>query len=227
MARITHGGLIVFAVLMLAVTTARAAENGPAGWIGVHVRVPFAERYAFQMLTEPRLFENGGQLRLVLLRPWFSAALPRGFGVGLGYDALVFWNPVKRQEHRLWQEVLQRRDFDRVSTLARLRLEQRFFSDFARVSVRSRFLLGFAVKLGLQFELLLNNEFFVNFNDVPIVGKQGYTENRLYGGVGRRFAPWVRAALGYQMQWIDADLVNLINHTAMVLVSFDIVRKPD
>ena len=227
MARITSACLILFATLALAIPSARAAENGPAGWIGVHVRVPFADRYAFQMLTEPRLFENVDQLRIVLLRPWFSAALPRGFGVGLGYDGLLFWHPVDRQEHRIWQEGSHRHDFSRLWTLARFRFEQRFFSDENRVSVRGRFLLGIGVKLGRAFELLVNNEFFVNFNDVPIVGRQGYSENRLYGGFGRRFAPWMRAALGYQMQWIDADLTNLINHTVMVLVSFDIVRKRD
>ena len=225
MARIVSACLILFAALTLGTPAARAAENGPAGWIGVHVRVPFAQRFAFQMLTEPRLSENQGQQRVILLRPWFSAALPRGFGVGLGYDSLLFWNPNNRQEHRIWQEVLQRQDFRPLWTLAQFRLEQRFFSDADRVSVRGRFLVGIGVKLGRAFELLVNNEFFVDFNDVPTVAKRGYTENRLYGGFGRRFAPWVRAALGYQMQWIHAEPANLINHTVMVLVSFDAVRK--
>ncbi|NNE17126.1 MAG: DUF2490 domain-containing protein [Myxococcales bacterium] len=75
----------------------------------------------------------------MLLRPWFSATLPRGFGVGLGYDGLLTWNPVAGQEHRVWQEASHRHDFDRLWTLARFRLEQRFFSDFDRVSVRGRY----------------------------------------------------------------------------------------
>ena len=217
--------LILFAALTLGTPAARAAENGPAGWIGVHVRVPFAERFAFQMLTEPRLSENGGQERYILLRPWFSAALPHGFGVGLGFDGLFFWNPDNKQEYRIWQEVLQRQEFKPLWTLAVFRLEQRFFSNADGVSVRGRFIVGIGVKLGRKFELLVNNEFFVDFNDVPNAAKRGYTENRLYGGFRRRFAPWVRAALGYQMQWIDSEPTNLINHTVMVLVSFDAIRK--
>jgi hypothetical protein len=227
LARFNWGSLIIFGALTLTASTACAAENGPAGWIGVNVRVPFAERYAFQLLTQPRLFENPERLRVILLRPSFGAALPRGFAVGLGYDGLLAWNPLKRQEHRIWQEGFHRHDFDRLWTLARFRLEQRFFSANNLVSVRGRFLLGVGVKLGKAFELLVNNEFLVNFNDVPIVGERGYSENRVYGGFSRRFAPWVQAALGYQMQWIDAGLVDLINHTVLVLVSFEIPQKQD
>ena len=86
-------------------------------------------------------------------------------------------------------------------------------------------MLGGAIPLGLRIDLIVNNEFFVNFNDLPIVGVQGYTENRLYGGFGRRFAPWVSVALGYQMQWLDLEVVDLINHTVMVGVAFETPAK--
>ena len=105
--------------------------------------------------------------------------------------------------------------------MARFRLEQRFFSDVSRVSVRGRFLAGVAVPLGSEVDVIVKNEFFVNFNQVPIVGQQGYAENRLYGGFGRRFAPWMYASLGYQMQWLNLTVVDLINHTVMVGLAFE------
>ena len=44
--------------LALFASTVHAAENGAAGWIGVKVRVPFADRFSFQLQTEPRLFQQ-------------------------------------------------------------------------------------------------------------------------------------------------------------------------
>ena len=226
--RLAPAGCLALLTLVLVLSAqARAADQGAAGWIEVKLRVPFAERYSFQLMTEPRIFQNPDQLRILLIRPWFDVMLPHGFGVALGYDGLLFSHPIIKQEHRLWQQVSHGHVWQHVRSLLRFRLEQRFFSQADRVSVRGRFLLGVGVPLGLGIELLVNNEFFVNFNDLPIVGVQGYTENRLYGGFGRRFAPWVSVAIGYQMQWQDLDAVNLINHTVMVGVVFETpTRRP-
>lgn len=185
------------------------------------MRVPFADRYSLQLQTEPRLFELPNQLRVLLVRPWLDARLPKGFTVGLGYDALVFFKAIDRREHRLWQQVVHGHAWKPLRTTARIRLEQRFFSDVSRVSIRGRFLAGIAVPLGLDFDLVVKNEFFVNFNQVPIVGQQGYSENRLYGGFGRRFTPWLQASLGYQMQWLNLTVLDLINHTVMASFAFE------
>ena len=224
-ARGRAGGVVLLLLVLLLSSEVQAAEQGAAGWINVKLRVPFAERYSFQLMTEPRIFQNPDQLRVFLIRPWFDVRLPHGFGVALGYDGLFFSHPVIKQEHRLWQQVSHVHIGQHARSLLRFRLEQRFFSSADRVSVRGRFLLGGAIPLGLRIDLIVNNEFFVNFNDLPIVGVQGYTENRLYGGFGRRFAPWVSVALGYQMQWLDLEVVDLINHTVMVGVAFETPAK--
>lgn len=217
-------GLAVLVFLLSAPSTALAAEQGAAGWIGVKLRVPFAERCSFQMLTQPRFFENPDSLRILFVSPWFDVALPHGFGVGLGYEGLFFFRAVERQEHRIWQAVTHRHAWEHLRTLLRIRLSQRFLSDRRRVSVRGRFLLGFAVPLGLDIDFLLSNEFFVNFNDVEFFGIQGYAQNHLFGGFGRRFTPWVEAAIGYQMQWVKLGVV-FINHTVVVSVGFQVVRR--
>lgn len=218
----TRSGLLVCMLMLICLTsTARAAENGPAGWFGVKVRVPFADRFSFQLLTEPRFFQELGKLRILLVRPWFDVKLPQGFTVGLGYDALVFFKGNDRREHRIWEEVAHGHSWEHLRSLARFRLEQRFFTDVSRVSVRGRFLVGAAVPLGRGIDLVVKNEFLVNFNQVPVVGQQGYSENRLYGGFARRLAPWVQASLGYQMQWLDLTVVDVINNTVMVGLAFE------
>ncbi|MGB5809515.1 MAG: hypothetical protein WBG86_03235, partial [Polyangiales bacterium] len=59
------------------------------------------------------------------------------------------------------------------------------------------------------------------FNQVPIVGERGYSENRAYAGVGRRFGRWTRLSVGYQMQWLKGVSTNFINHTVVLGASFD------
>ncbi len=210
-----------FACAMTLPNAAEATEQGPAVWITTAVRVPFADRYAFRLITQPRFIDNVAKFRILLVRPWFEVAIPKGFSVGLGYDALIFFQPISRTEHRIWEQLSHRHAWEHFRLDSRFRLEQRFFSDESSVSVRGRFLLGAAVPLVAAIELVVNNEFFVNFNEVPIVGEKGYHENRLFGGFSRRFGPWVQVSVGYQMQWLDPAGTNLINHTVMLGAAFD------
>jgi len=197
---------------------AHAAENGAAGWMGVKVRAPFAERFSFQLLTEARLFEELNQARFLLLRPWFDVSLPFGLSVALGYDALLLVNPVNRQEHRLWQQLAHGHAWEHIRTTLQFRLEERFFSFVDDVSVRGRLLVGIGVPLVKELALLVSNEFFVSFNEVGGFDPRGYSENRIFGGFGWRFNDWMSTKLGYQNQWID--FLDLFNHTVLVNVAF-------
>jgi hypothetical protein len=214
-------GVLALVCTMTVPIVAKATEQGPAVWIGTAVRVPFAERYAFRLLTQPRFINNVTNFRILLVRPWFEVAIPQGFSVALGYDALIFFQPTQRTEHRIWEQISHRHAWERFRVDSRFRLEQRFFSDVSEVSVRGRFLLGMAVPLVVDIELILNNEFFVNFNEVPILGERGYHENRLFGGFSRRFGRWTQISVGYQMQWLDPVGTNLVNHTVMLGAAFD------
>jgi len=206
---------------MMLPNAAKAAEQGPAVWIGASVRLPFAERFAFRLLTEPRFIYNTTNVQLLLVRPWFEMAIPKGFSVGLGYDAMVFFRPSSRSEHRVLQQISHRHAWDRIGLNSRFRLEQRFFSDESAVSVRGRFLIGVAIPLVAEVALVFSNEFLVNFNQVPIVGEQGYSENRLFGGFSRRFGRWTQVSVGYQMQWLNLAVTDLINHTVILGAAFD------
>ncbi len=131
-----------FVCAMALPNAAEATEQGPAVWITTAVRVPFADRYAFRLITQPRFIDNVAKFRILLVRPWFEVAIPKGFSVGLGYDALIFFQPISRTEHRIWEQLSHRHAWEHFRLDSRFRLEQRFFSDESSVSVRGRFLLG-------------------------------------------------------------------------------------
>lgn len=195
-----------------------AVENGGAGWVGVTLRVPFADRYSFHLLTEPRFFEQPERIRVLVLRPWFEVALPHGLGVGLGYDAVLTVFPVSRQEHRVWQQLSHRHRFPSVTTVARFRLEERFFNDVASVSVRGRLLLGVEVPIVREVAFVLNDELFVGFNQVNPVEPGGLSENRLNVGFAWGPREWVTASIGYQNQWLE--VFDVMNHTLMLQFVF-------
>lgn len=202
-------------------STAKAADQGPAVWIGLTGRMPFAERFTFGLLAEPRFIYNTTDFRILLVRPWFEMAVPKGFSVGLGYDALFFFTPSSRTEQRIWQQASHRKAWEHARLDSRFRLEQRFFSNQSGVSIRGRLMLGTGIPLGAGIDLVVKNESFVNFNQVAVVGEQGYSENRLYGGFDRRFGNWTKLSIGYQMQWINAGIADLINHTVVIGAAFN------
>lgn len=208
------------ALVLLPASTSYAAESGGAGWVGVTLRVPFAQRYSFQLQTEPRFFERPERLRVLLLRPWFEMAFPHGLAIGLGYDGLLFLFPTGRQEHRLWQQVSHGHDFDSIRTFLRARLEQRFFSDIDDVSIRGRFFIGVEVPIVREVAFLLNDELFVSFNEIAGFDPRGLSENRLFGGFGWGPREWAAASLGYQNQWLR--IFNLVNHTLFLQLIFTV-----
>lgn len=197
---------------------AHAVESGGAGWVGVTLRVPFADRYSFQLLTEPRFFEQPERIRVLVFRPWFEAALPHGLAVGLGYDALLTLFPVTGQEHRVWQQLSHRHRFRPISTVAHFRLEERFFSDAPSVSVRARVLVGIEVPIVREVAFVLNDELFIGFNEVQPVEPGGVSENRLNVGFAWGPREWVTAALGYQNQWLE--VFDVVNHALMLQLVF-------
>jgi hypothetical protein len=200
--------------------TARAVEGGGAGWVGVTLRAPFAERYAFLLEIEPRFFERPERAQVVLLRPWFEVALAHGLSVALGYDALVALSPEARQEHRLWQQLAHRHAFDSVATVAQLRLEQRFFSEVASVSIRARLRGGIEVPIVREVGFVLDDELFLSFNEIPSFDPAGPSENRLIVGFSWGPREWARALLGYQNQWLRQ--LDLINHTLLLRLAFEL-----
>ena len=212
----------VFSITLAASTPrpANALENGGAGWVGITLRAPFAGRYAFSLQTEPRFFEQPERQRVLLLRPWFDAALSHGLSVGLGYDALLLLFPEAQQEHRLWQQVAHTHRFVALGTRLRFRLEQRFFSVSDSLSVRARVLGGIEVPIVREVEFVLNDELFLSFNEIPGIDPSGPSENRLIVGFGWGPRDWARVVLAYQNQWLRQ--LDLLNHTLLLRLDFEL-----
>ncbi|NCF16591.1 MAG: DUF2490 domain-containing protein [Gammaproteobacteria bacterium] len=65
----------------------------------------------------------------------------------------MFLTPTRRQEHRVWQQLSYNHRWKPLAALLRFRLEERFFSDAKRISVRGRFFTGIGVAIVKEVEL--------------------------------------------------------------------------
>jgi hypothetical protein len=72
---------------------------------------------------------------------------------------------------------------------------------------------------------LLNDELFVSFNETEGIDVRGVSENRLFAGFAWGPREWVRAAVGYQNQWLA--LPNRIYHTLVVQLRFTVPNRRD
>ena len=116
-------------------------------------------------------------------------------------------------EHRIYQQFLSKRVFNRVSFQHRFRFEQRFIEN--NFKLRFRYFLSTNIALNRkQMEdktlyLSAYNEIFINTE------KNFFDRNRLYGGIGYRFSKYIRTEIGVMNQTTNSVSRNQIN-----LISF-------
>jgi hypothetical protein len=215
--------------LLAAAWLATLAAAQPAGavseegalWTTLHLALPVSPRLSAHLIVQPRFDADVSRLQRVVVRPWLEAGLGRGFAAALGYDAHVIENPVSTLEQRVWQQLSFGRAWRPLRGFARLRLEERFLEGSDPVAWRSRLLVGLGAPLGRSFELVAQDELFVNLNQTRRVARTGVRENRLYAGFGRPLRDRLRADLGYQLQWQELPGADRMFHTLMLGLRFD------
>ncbi len=138
------------------------------------------------------------------------------FGYAFVYSEFYLPNSedkINFNEHRLYQQFINRQHFGRVSIQHRYRFEQRFFQDDFRL--RLRYFLGLNITLNKQkmqdktLYLSMYNEVFLNTEHSI------FDRNRLYGALGYRFNPKCRIEVGVMNQALTNVARNQIN-----LISF-------
>ena len=110
-------------------------------------------------------------------------------------------------EHRIWQQVTWSPRTGPISLLVRPRLEERFLSTGDDVGWRFRQFFKATYPIGHQDRLFLAayDEVFFDLNDTDWGQHTGFSQNRLFAGLGWRLDPDGGAALemGYLNQFIN------------------------
>lgn len=150
-----------------------------------------------------------GDLQQVLIRTGMGYNLAENnYNVMLGYafvytESYVSGKEEKNSfsEHRIFQQFLTRQNVGKVNIQHRYRLEERFFED----DTQYRFRYGLSLQVPVNHEnlkkgcfyLAASNEFFLN------LASPHFDRNRIYGGAGYVFSPYVRAEAGLMRQSLE------------------------
>jgi Protein of unknown function (DUF2490) len=169
-----------------------------------------------------RNFNFLGDTEQLLLRTGIGHNLTENNNnVHLGY-AYIYSEPyigntndkTSTNEHRIYQQLITRQAFGRLSIQHRYRFEQRFIEEDFKV--RLRYFLSLNVALNKKqmtdktLYLSAYNEIFMNTEQVF------FDRNRLYGGIGYRFSKHLRTEVGFLNQYTNAKSRNQFNLIAFV-----------
>ncbi len=219
---------------MLAVAPRSAAAQGVdhayQTWLGVFAQGPIAGRVVFQGDAHYRVHAHLSPY-VAIVRPGVGVQIARGMIVTVGYAWTPSWPQADQavgdfvDEHRAWEQ--WQYDLPLASGALRLqfrsRLEERIRPGVGSdVGVRFRQMARVTVPLGAAGRWLVTawDEVFFGLNDTDWRQRQGFDQNRVFGGVGWWFAPGAaRVEVGYFNHYVlrpGDPARDLANHGLMV-----------
>jgi hypothetical protein len=234
----------VFAVqcLLVAPVTAQAQLAGPqdaspddtGGWLALFARGDInhdalPNKYRWWFDGHMRFFDDTDGFGQSIIRPGLGYALNDHAAVWAGYGWILS-SPVHGSdfdEHRVWQQFTWSQRLEPVTLGLRSRLEQRFLETGSDTGWRFRQMLSWRheMRSDPRYTLVLWNEVFIHLNDTNWGAVNGFDQNRLFMGFGRRPDPDSRSRveIGYLYQRVDRSSgFNLNNH----LLSINFYRSP-
>jgi hypothetical protein len=129
--------------------------------------------------------------------------------VHVGYAFAYAIPPLAKEptnENRAWEQYTFALPTTTGDLQLRSRLEQRTVNIGSGTAVRFRQMLKFVHPLNKEWSLVGSDELFINANTVDWGPVSGFDQNRVFVGIGYKFAPALRAEVGYMNQYISRDL---------------------
>ena len=201
--------------LSILASPARAIDHDSGVWLVNQFRLPLGERLSVQGMLQNRWSNATERYERTVVRPWISYAWPGRGHIALGYDLHEFEQP-DRHENRAWQRIGVRHPLERVTLLAHVWLEERFFQNTDDVAVRARINAGASTALGNDFSLVARNEIFFDLNGTSRIRNAGLGENQIVIAVSRKLPGNLRFEVGYLQQYVDRrGNADVFNHFVM------------
>lgn len=165
----------------------------------------------------------------LLIRPAVGYDLGKGFSVWQGYGWTPSHQPVFRNEHQLWQQLLVEHKFKRLNLVNRTRLEERFISDAGNTPLHLRNLTRVSYPLGKsqKWAIVLYDELFVNLNFAQNLPgpRSGLDQNWTFAGINRKFNKHINIDLGYLGNYVNRrgpGTIDRWNHVLMIGLNLNI-----
>ncbi len=163
----------------------------------------------------------------LLIRPGINYEINKHVEIGGGYAYVPTYRygtyPIRSSytEHRLFQNLILRNKFGKVSLMNRFRFEERFLRPVLKYENRFRYLIKATVPLKGPWYVTAYNEVFIPVK--PEVHPAFSDQNRTAALVGYKVTPHWRAEVGYMYQpvWQRNGRIREDNSTLMVMIWSD------
>lgn len=214
-------GLALLALSIGASSAAAQSVHDAQLWTQVVVTPHLAPDWMVHLEAQPRWSEDMSELNQVILRTALGRQVTDRISVWGGYAWIPrTLGPGTEHEHRIWEQLSATLpDAGKWTPSIRIRLEQRFLEQWGDSSHRLRMMGRLVRPIDAQRRWLLVgwNELMLTLDDTAPGPWQGVDQNRLFGGLARRFNPKVTLEGGYLWQTLEPpDGVRFNAHVAFV-----------
>ena len=188
-----------------------AQQSNVGNWFNYFGNQGINEKWNWHNEIQYRNYNFAGDLEQLLLRTGIGYNLTeKNNNVLLGYGFIhsqPYLSDTDQKssfdEHRIFQQFINRHQWGRVYFQHRIRAEQRFLPE--DIQFRGRYFL--ALNVPLNHENIQSNTFYLSaYNEIFLNAKSSYFDrNRIYGALGYGINKHIRVEVGYMRQ-ILADI---------------------
>lgn len=199
-------------IIILMISTSVQATSDFQIWIPININARLTEQLRGFLEFQPRVGDNASNLTTAIVRPALGWALNEKATLWVGYlmqaDSVTPDSDTYRIENRAWQGFSWRDTVINKQFIweVRNRLEERFLPGNSDPSIRwrTRLRVEQLIPAWSPWSVIASEEIFVTLNDNSNNAQlqAGAQQNRLYVGVGYRFAPEVQVETGYLYQHV-------------------------
>lgn len=211
--------LLCLAALGLIAAPADAAEEDSNIWLVQFATINASEKVFVRLEARERFTDDAGRLGQLLARSLVGYRIDKRTSIGVGY-AYVFSDPVgplRRNEHRFYQEFNHRliETEGGMTVDARTRLEQRTFEESDGTAWRLRQFVQVRVPLSQDNKLVAFTEPFIDLNQTA-VQRGGVSLWRNFVGLSVPLTKNAERVPGYLNQYVVRGGADRIDHTANI-----------
>lgn len=207
-----HSFAGVMTLAVCANVQAASATSDYQVWVPVNINVKLTDKLRGFLEFQPRVGNDSSHLTSVMVRPAIGWALNQQATIWAGYlmsaDSINLSSDQYRIENRAWQGFTWKDTTDnkQFTWEARNRLEERFLPGNSDPSLRwrTRIRIEQLIPNYSAWSVIASEEIFINLNNNAHNAQlqKGAQQNRLYLGIGYRFAPEFQIESGYLYQHV-------------------------
>ncbi len=196
--------LIGLLLLLSSTSVFSNTNNDFQSWNNITVTGALSNNYRYWVEGQGRFGSDVSRLSQSILRSGIGYQLDKQNSIWAGYAWIYTTAPFASRiihEHRIWQQYLWVKSYDKFRAFARTRLEQRFIENVSNVGLRFRQFgrLQLPIQKGSNVFVSATEEVFIRLNNTSgNVNNKGFDQNRLFVGIGFNPSKKWLLEVGYQ-----------------------------